>query len=185
MSYYVEPDYVESGYVEGDEPSTPSNYDLTVLESKIDSIVLKLNGVDFEACDLKLNNVVNGINAIILQLNNRFDVIEDLISDLIGFDLTQVAKTADLEPLAKTTDLQNLDFNLDTIVLPSLNGNGSEFIDGDTVTVSGRDVVYTVDRSFVSLYSDNGYTVHYDLVATTGHKLTVPEALLTKYIEAV
>lgn len=65
--------------------------------------------------------------------------------------------------------------------LPSLNGNGAEFMDGTSVTVSGRIPIFTVIRSFFSIYSDNGYTVHYDLESVDGHKLTAPEALLSVY----
>lgn len=63
--------------------------------------------------------------------------------------------------------------------LPSLNGNGSEFLDGDRVTVQFRDTVYTVDRSFFVLYSDNTYTTYYDLIGDNTSKLTCPQSLLT------
>lgn len=66
--------------------------------------------------------------------------------------------------------------------LESLNGNGSEFIDGTLVNVSGRDTIYSVSRSYMTIYADSGYTVHYDLVSDNGAKLSCPEALLTKYI---
>lgn len=72
-----------------------------------------------------------------------------------------------------------------TVSAPSLNGNGSEYIDGTEVTVSGRDTVYTVVRSYMTIYTDSGYTVHYDLEATNGAKLSSPEALLTKYVAPV
>jgi hypothetical protein len=69
--------------------------------------------------------------------------------------------------------------------LPSLNGNGSEFIDGTKVTVKNRVLVYTVSRSFMTIYADNSYTATYDLVADNGAKLTCPEELLTQYIAPI
>lgn len=63
--------------------------------------------------------------------------------------------------------------------LPSLNGNGSEFVDGTKVTVEGRGIVYTVERSYMTLYQDNSYTAHYDVVSDNGAKVSCPEALLT------
>ena len=67
----------------------------------------------------------------------------------------------------------------------TLNGDGAEFKDGVLVKVLGRDTVYLVSRSFFTSYSDNAYTIHYDLVSDDGYKLTVPESLLTKHIESV
>lgn len=69
-----------------------------------------------------------------------------------------------------------------SVSAPSLNGNGCEFKDGVNVSVSGRTTIYSVARSYMGLVSDNSYTVFYDLVATTGEKLTVPEALLTLHV---
>lgn len=66
--------------------------------------------------------------------------------------------------------------------LPSLNGDGCEHLDGTEVTVVGRDTVYSVTRSFHTIYADNAYIVCYDLQSTDGHKLTCPESLLTKYV---
>lgn len=71
------------------------------------------------------------------------------------------------------------------IPLPTLNGNGCEFIDGKQVTVQGRNTVYSVTRSYMGLVTDNSYTTFYDLSANTGEKLTVPEALLTLYVAPV
>jgi len=81
--------------------------------------------------------------------------------------------------------LEILSNDIENIILPSLNGNGSEYKDGVQVKVSGREAVYTVERSYHSLYSDNGYTVHYDLVSSDGYRVTAPEALLTKYTPTV
>lgn len=63
--------------------------------------------------------------------------------------------------------------------LSSLNGENCEFIDGTKVIVSARSLVYTVVRSFMTIYADNSYTATYDLVADNGAKLTCPEELLT------
>lgn len=69
-----------------------------------------------------------------------------------------------------------------TVTLSSLNGNGGEYIDGVDVVVVGREPIYTVKRSYFALYQDNAYLVMYDVESTDGHKLTVPESLLTKYV---
>lgn len=77
--------------------------------------------------------------------------------------------------------------------LNSLNGNGAEFLDGETVNVVSsknnsiitRDVVYSVVRSYYSLYSDNAYIVIYDLESIEGYKLSCPETLLVRYVEPV
>jgi len=69
--------------------------------------------------------------------------------------------------------------------LPSLNGNGCEYIDGTQLNVTGRKTVYTVDRSYMGLLADNSYTAVYDCSAPTGEKLTVPESLLTLYVAPV
>lgn len=82
--------------------------------------------------------------------------------------------------------VDSIDTKLQNLSLSSLDGNGCEFRDGVKVVVSGRSsIIYTVERSFISLYSDNGYTVHYDLLSSDGYRCTVPEALLTKYILVV
>ena len=72
-----------------------------------------------------------------------------------------------------------------TTSLPSLNGNGCEFLDTAQVKVVGRSIVYTVSRSYMALVSDNNYTALYDCVSFSGETLTVPEALLTRYIAPV
>lgn len=69
--------------------------------------------------------------------------------------------------------------------MPTLNGNGSEFIDGTEVTVDGRTTIYTVTRSYIGLVVDNSYTTLYDLEALNGAKVTVPESLLTQYVAPV
>lgn len=67
-------------------------------------------------------------------------------------------------------------------VLPSLNGDGCEYIDGDTLTVVGRDYPMTVKRSSRVLVSDNNYTVIYDLESDNGAKVTAPENLVSRYV---
>lgn len=67
----------------------------------------------------------------------------------------------------------------------SLNGNGCEFLDLTNVKVVGRSTIYQVLRSYMGLEADNRYTALYDCLAVTGESLTVPEALLTRYIAPV
>lgn len=106
----------------------------------------------------------------------RFDSLMSLV----------VSLSSSVGYLATKTDIEGLvHYDVSNITLPSLNGNGTEFKDGSSVTVFGRETVYTVERSYMSLYSDNAYTVHYDLVSADGYKCSVPEALLTKQVVAV
>lgn len=67
----------------------------------------------------------------------------------------------------------------------SLDGNGCEFKDGNSVSVSGRSSPYIVVRSFQVLVSDSSYTVLYDLIAQNGSVLTAPEAMLVSYVSVV
>lgn len=84
-------------------------------------------------------------------------------------------------------------FGITCPILPTLNGIGGEYLDGETVQVvsaknSGiltRNVIYTVTRSYHSLYADNAYVVMYDLDSIEGYKLTCPETLLVRYVEPV
>jgi len=69
--------------------------------------------------------------------------------------------------------------------LLSLNGNGGEYPDGKEVLVYGRDTIYKVSRSYISLTDNNAYTTVYDLVSSTGISITAPEALLTPYVVPV
>ncbi|MDD2651730.1 MAG: hypothetical protein PHX44_01690 [Sulfurimonas sp.] len=154
---YVEANYTELDYVVGDSVSTVV-CDLSLVSSKIDS-----NSVD-------LKTILDNFNSMLSVVNNSFSSLHANIFNLL-------AKVEN-----NTSDLINIKSYLFSNNFISLNGNGCEFLDGTNVKVAGRDVVYSVARSFVSLYSDNGYTVHYDLVSDDGYKLTVPEALLTKYV---
>lgn len=71
------------------------------------------------------------------------------------------------------------------VPLPSLNGNGCEYLDGDSVTVLGRDTVYSVKRSYMGLVADNSYTALYDLQSIDGAKCSAPENLLVRYVAPV
>lgn len=115
--------------------------------------------------------------------DNRVILHQLLLNTATKTDLEGI--TIDTTNLATKTDIELLSSDISHIVLPSLNGNGTEFKDGSSVTVNGRETVYNVERSYHSLYADNGYTVHYDLVSVDGYRCTVPEALLTKYIPVV
>lgn len=72
----------------------------------------------------------------------------------------------------------------DSIPLSSLNGNGCQFSDGEIVLVDTRSELFKTVRSYSIMLSDNSYTACYDLVSLDGLKsLSVPEALLTLYVE--
>lgn len=93
----------------------------------------------------------------------------------------------DLDALLFSCNLPPIDSNPSS--LPSLNGNGCEYLDGESVQVVSsktgqvdRETIYAVSRSYFSIFADNGYIVHYDLVSDDGHKLTCPEALLRRYV---
>lgn len=146
-------------YVDAPLVSTPC--DLASLAPEFDEIDLSIATLDDK----------------VVSLHQKVDYLVTLLGQTYNLSTTLVTKD-DILTLATKTDILNID-------LLSLNGNGSEFIDGVEVKVFGRDTVYTVERSFMSLYSDNGYTVHYDLTSVDGYKCTVPEALLTKHVVAV
>ncbi|HUH42148.1 MAG TPA: hypothetical protein VLZ29_03450 [Sulfurimonas sp.] len=153
---YVGLGYVEPNYTEGDNSSSTVSCDLTVVTEKLNNI------------DASVINIYDRLD----YLNTRFANLTNSINSLVS-TVSSLASKEDLLNLATKEDLTH-------IVLNSLNGVGSEYKDGTLVKVSGRDTVYAVERSFHSLYSDNGYTVHYDLVSVDGYRVTVPEALLTK-----
>lgn len=154
MENYVDLNYSDSNYVDGDiivvDGATDCafveslNSTLTLLFQKIQSIEIKLSSIDTQ--------IVNGIDGSTIDISPLTGVIDNLL----------------------TNSIQNM------IADASLNGYGSEFKDGDSVIVSGRDVTYVVQRSFFSIYSENAYTIHYDIKSLDGQRLIVPEALLTK-----
>lgn len=82
-------------------------------------------------------------------------------------------------------ELSAIKSSLVDIVKDSLNGNGSEYSDGDQVNVNGRTLIYNVVRSYMGMVQDSSYTLFYDLVSSNGSKLTVPEALLTQYVAPI
>lgn len=169
MAFYTEGEYFEAGYVEGDESSQSVTCDLTTLTPEFDEIDLSIATLDD-----KVDN-----------LHQKVDYLVTLLGQVHTLEQTLATKD-DLLPLSTKIDIDGLvHYDVTNITLPSLNGNGSEFKDGVQVTIFGRETVYVVERSYMSLYSDNGYTVHYDLVSPDGYKCSVPEALLTKYVEAV
>lgn len=101
------------------------------------------------------------------------------VSDCSTFEAQIISKNSEIAILNESLLLAHFSS------LPSLNGNGCEFLDSTQVKVVGRSIVYTVARSYMGLVSDNSYTVLYDCIAFTGETLTVPEALLTRYIAPV
>jgi len=156
MSQYVEDGYIEPNYTEEENSSSSVPCDLTIVTDKLNNI----------------NSSIINIDDRLDYLNTRFANLTDSINSLVSI-VSSLALKEDLLNLATKEDLTH-------IVLSSLNGVGSEHRDGTYVKVSGRDTVYAVERSYHSLYSDNGYTVHYDLVSSDGYRVTAPEALLTK-----
>lgn len=177
MSEYLENGYVESGYIDSDILSQNTDTcDLTSLVSEFNEIDLSIASLDD-----KVDYLVVQINTLLSAVGSLSSTVQTVLPTKTDLQNLHI----DTSTLATKTDLQNLSNDIEHIVLPSLNGNGSEYKDGTQVKVSGRDVVYTVERSYHSLYSDNGYTVHYDLVSSDGYRCTVPEALLTKYTSGV
>lgn len=157
------------------------------VENAIYDVAITLaTKTDLQSITIDTTNLATKTDIDTISLNMVSDV--DFASGIFNLatktDLSGI--TVDTTNLATKTDISALaHYDVSNIILPSLNGNGSEFIDGVEVKVFGRDTVYTVERSFMSLYSDNGYTVHYDLTSVDGYKCTVPEALLTKHVVAV
>jgi len=117
--------------------------------------------------NIPLNTVIDGL---LLSIDSSHNV------DISTLDLTP------LEDSIISVITQNVS---GIIADASLNGYGSEFKDGDLVTVTGRDVVYAVARSFFSIYSENAYTIHYAVASQDGQRLIVPEALLERYVAPV
>lgn len=186
--------------------ATGLSYNSSSVSSSCDlsSVLLKLDEMSFSFDNrlFNLDEIVRySILPIVTELTNNLAVLYTYAMGLstktdvqnISIDTTNLVTKEDLATInIDTTNLATKDdisvlahYDISNITLPSLNGNGSEYKDGAEVTVLGRDVVYSVVRSYHSLYSDNGYTVHYDLVSIDGYKLTVPEALLTKYTTVV
>lgn len=150
-------------------------------------------GFDFGVLQGLLVGIQNSVSTsnvdltpIVSALNSQTALING-----INFDLTPVInlltplQTAELNNLHE--DIVTLGSQLQTVTVPlqSLNGNGSEYMDNAMVTVYGRDTVYSVARSYMSMTDNNAYTAVYDLVSTTGAKLTVPESLLSLYVAPV
>ncbi|ADR33999.1 hypothetical protein Sulku_1336 [Sulfuricurvum kujiense DSM 16994] len=132
-------------------------------------------------CDLFFSTLV-GCYAFEIQLVQNDGLMLSVLNDssyifpetVVYFDIEGVYKYAGLPvpPLLGS--------------LPSLNGNGCEYIDGAMVVSVGRpNVVYSVVRSSFQIYADNAYQVVYDLSSVDGHKLSVPESLLTAYVPPV
>lgn len=111
--------------------------------------------------DSNIENLLSSINAshnVNVDMSGvDFSFIGTIVSDTLSNNVGQVIASA------------------------SLNGYGAEFKDGDIVNVVGRDVVYSVNRSFFSMYADNAYTIHYDVISSNGQRMIVPEALLTRH----
>lgn len=138
-------------------------------------------------CSCDLTPVLDAIT----QLSTSVSVIDQNIvntGDMLQLQVVNplaLLQTAELNNLHE--DIVSLGAQLQTVTVPlqSLNGNGCEYMDNTMVTVYGRDTVYSVARSYMSMTDNNAYTAVYDLVSTTGAKLTVPESLLSLYVAPV
>lgn len=136
-------------------------------------------------------------DGISVDLNEIFNYYGDCASVLIRVDNPYFLDTVVFGTKIQY-DQYNYFYDLESIkgyfgitcpILPTLNGNGAEFLDGTLVHVVSskngglitRDVVYTVKRSFHSIYADNAYIVCYDLESAEGYKLVCPESLLVRY----
>lgn len=146
-----------------------------------------VSGVDF--------NVVNGINV--------FD-LDYLFTKFPSCSIFQVLCCPDF-PWDWTSNPVNyigsgflVYFDLDSLrsyfgfsssipsALPSLNGKGCEYMDGELVNVYSRSEKFSVIRSFFIMLSDNTYSPCYDLVSDDGLKtLTSPEGLMSAYVVPV
>lgn len=143
---------------------------------------------EFDEIDLQVATLHSKMDS----LHQKADYLVTVLGQVYTLEQTLATKTdlqsitIDTSALATKDDISVLShYDVTNINLPSLNGNGAEFLDNASVTILGRETVYTVERSYMSLYTDNGYTVHYDLVSADGYKCSVPEALLTKHVTAV
>lgn len=162
----------------GESPSITLNlFNIFTLFPSVRTIYLDnmdfiSNGYLFQPLIFNFENIPSG---------SMFSFMDVVYYDLDAF-FAECAVTADT---LKNSSFYKSVTPASTISAPSLNGNGSEYVDGTEVIVSGRDTIYTVKRSYMTIYADSGYTVHYDLEAANGSKLSTPEALLTKYTAPV
>lgn len=144
--------------------------------------IYKLSSFFYGYNDLLLCRYLRIETSSLPSLNASTSVDLSSVLDAIN----QIQLNIDLTPLSNAlNEIQTNINDLSSSSFSSLNGNGSEYLDGVVVNVFGRPQNYTVSRSYFGLVSDNSYTVFYDLVCITGEKLTVPEALLSLYIPTV
>lgn len=138
----------------------------------LDNMDFISNGYLFQPLIFNFENIPSG---------SMFTFMDVVYYDLDAF-FAECAVTADT---LKNSSFYKSVLPPPIVSAPSLNGNGAEYMDGVFVTVNGRETVYTVKRSYMTIYVDSGYTVHYDLESASGEKLSSPEALLTKYVASV
>lgn len=191
--------------------SNPVTVDLSSVNSKIDLVkqdttTLKADTVTLKADTTTLKadteTLLNDTSGLLEDLGNVAQnvtpfftadldgniplntVIDGLLLSIDSSHNVDIS-TLDLTPLEDSI-ISVITQNVSGIIADaSLNGYGSEFKDGDLVTVTGRDVVYAVARSFFSIYSENAYTIHYAVASQDGQRLIVPEALLERYVAPV
>lgn len=176
---YVESGYVDSSYFEGSTSNTVTNCDLTEVNNLLNFIIDKINANhlavqnNFDTLAINLQMKLDSL----ISSNNAQSTFLTTLGLKVDSKLSATAFNDSISTLAKTKDITALVPVVND--LSSLNGNGSEYKDGQSVSVYGRNTVYQIERSFYCLYSDNSYTIHYDLLSLDGYKITVPEALLT------
>jgi len=128
---------------------------------------------DLSTVEAGINTIISAISSLTHDVDMNHNVIADAVSAIGSqIDSKSLAIVEALTPAISS--------------YPSLNGDGSEFVDGSTVNVNGREGRFIVSRSFYSMVSDSAYTVVYDLLGVdSAVKLTVPESLLTAVVETV
>lgn len=128
---------------------------------------------DLSTVEAGINTIISAISSLTHDVDTNHNVIADAVS-AIGSQI-DFKSSAIVEALIPAIPSY-----------PSLNGDGSEFVDGSIVNVNGREGNFIVSRSFYSMVSDSAYTVVYDLLGVdSAVKLTVPESLLTAVVETV
>lgn len=146
------------------------SFDYVRIEEAIASISVGTGGATVDLTD---------ITALVAHGNGILDNLELI-------NIQERLQTIALYTAPIDNRLDNLNMTLqsfaqasiDQIHNVSLNGNNSQFFDGDKVSVYSRAGEYLVDSSFAVMVNDSSYTIMYRLL-NNGSYSYVPEALLT------